>query len=96
MPAGRETPVPLPGVFVFPAAGGKLIDIDCNLQATLWTTTQAAEAAGVSPGVIRIWAHRGHLQRANSPLCRTPRYLAIDVVRAERATRERARRRYAA
>ncbi|RLU81112.1 hypothetical protein CTZ27_33260 [Streptomyces griseocarneus] len=71
------------------------LDFDGTLQTTLWTTAEAAEAAGVSPGVIRIWAHRGHLSRAN-PGGRTPKYRAIDVVRAERATRERARRTYAA
>jgi hypothetical protein len=73
-----------------------VIDFSGDLQTTLWTTAEAAEAAGVEPGVIRIWAHRGHLQRANSEKCRTPRYRAIDVVKAEKATRERARRTYAA
>ncbi|MEV5138443.1 hypothetical protein AB0K71_05795 [Streptomyces syringium] len=72
-----------------------MVELDGDLQTTLWTTAQAAEAAGVEPGVIRIWAHRGHLQRANSPRCRIPRYRAIDVVQAEKATRERARRQYA-
>ena len=70
------------------------IDGDLDLQHTLWTTAEAAEAAGVEPGVIRIWAHRGHLKRANSEKCRIPKYRAIDVVKAEKATRERARRTY--
>jgi hypothetical protein len=73
-----------------------VIDFDGDLQTTLWTTAEAAEAAGVEPGVIRIWAHRGHLRRANSEKCRTAKYRAIDVVKAEKATRERARRTYAA
>ncbi|WP_367134449.1 MULTISPECIES: hypothetical protein [Streptomyces] len=73
-----------------------MLDLDGDLQSTLWTTVQAAEAAGVKPGVIRAWAHRGHLKRANSPLARVPKYRAIDVVKAEKATRERARRTYAA
>lgn len=73
-----------------------MIDFNGDLQTTLWTTAEAAEAAGVEPGVIRIWAHRGHLKRANSEKCRTPRYRAIDVVKAEKATRSRARRFYAA
>ncbi len=73
-----------------------MIDFDGDLQTTLWTTAEAAEAAGVEPGVIRIWAYRGHLQRANSEKARTARYRAIDVVKAEKATRERARRTYAA
>jgi len=73
-----------------------VIDFDGDLQTTLWTTAEAAQAAGVSPGVIRIWVHRGHLARANSEECRTAKYRAIDVIRAEKATRERARRTYAA
>lgn len=72
-----------------------MVDIDGDLQSTLWTTAEAAEAAGVSPGVIRIWAHRGHLRRANPEGCRTAKYRAIDVVKAEQATRGRARRSYA-
>ncbi|MEU5426848.1 MerR family transcriptional regulator [Streptomyces olivoreticuli] len=71
-----------------------MLDLDGDLQTTLWTTAQAAEAAGVDPGVIRVWVHRGHLHRANSPRCRIPKYRAIDVVRAEKATRQRARRAY--
>lgn len=73
-----------------------MIDLDGDLQSTLWTTAEAAEAAGVKPGVIRAWAHRGHLARANGTRERVPRYRAIDVVKAEKATRERARRTYAA
>ena len=72
------------------------IDGELELQTTLWTTAEAAEAAGVTTGVIRIWVHRGHLKRANSEKARTPKYRAIDVVKAEKATRERARRTYAA
>ncbi|MFD9564363.1 MerR family transcriptional regulator [Streptomyces sp. NPDC059994] len=72
------------------------MDLDGDLQATLWTTAQAAAAAGVSPSAIRIWVHRGHLKRANSEKCRTAKYRAIDVVKAERATRDRARRTFAA
>ncbi|WP_439947182.1 MerR family transcriptional regulator [Streptomyces sp. BBFR109] len=70
-------------------------DFDGDLQTTLWTTAEAAKAAGVAPGVIRVWAHRGHLRRANSPKARVPRYRAIDVVKAEKATRGKARRTYA-
>lgn len=69
---------------------------DGDLQSMLWTTNEAAAAAGVKPGVIRIWAHRGHLQRANPEDERVALYRAIDVVKAEKATRERARRSYAA
>lgn len=71
-------------------------DLDGDLHTTLWTTAQAADAAGVKPGVIRIWAHRGHLERANPDSAGPALYRAIDVVKAEKATRERARRTYAA
>ncbi|GHG78582.1 hypothetical protein [Streptomyces griseocarneus] len=73
-----------------------MVDLDGDLQTTLWTTAQAAEAAGVTREVIRSWAHRGHLVRANSPRCKVPKYRAIDVVKAEQATRQRARRHYTA
>ncbi|MGK5728937.1 hypothetical protein [Streptomyces sp. URMC 124] len=73
-----------------------MAELTGDLQTTLWTTAQAAEAAGVKPNVIRTWVYRGHLTRANSPRCRTPKYKAIDVVLAEKATRERARRTYSA
>ena len=68
--------------------------LDSDLTTTMWTTAEAAQAVGVEPGVIRIWAHRGHLQRVN----RTgrPIYRAMDVLRAEAATRVKAGRTYAA
>ena len=69
--------------------------IDGDPYSTLWTTAEAADAVGVDPGVIRIWAHRQHLQRANGKRGR-PLYRAMDVLAAEKATRERARRVYAA
>jgi predicted site-specific integrase-resolvase len=72
-----------------------MTSIDGDLYAILWTTAEAAEAVGVDPGVIRIWAHRGHLKRANGRQGR-PKYRAIDVLTAEKATREKARRSYAA
>ena len=68
--------------------------IDGDLYATYWTTAEAAAAVGVELGVIRIWAHRGHLKRANGS--GRPIYRAIDVLAAEKSTRERARRTYAA
>lgn len=72
-----------------------MTSIDGDFYAALWSTAEAAEAVGVEPGVIRIWAHRGHLKRANGRQGR-PLYRAIDVMNAEKATRERARRSYAA
>lgn len=68
--------------------------LDDDLTATMWTTAEAAEAVGVDPGVIRIWAHRGHLKRVNRS--GRPIYRAMDVLRAEAATRAKAGRTYAA
>ncbi|WP_329140927.1 hypothetical protein [Streptomyces sp. NBC_00670] len=77
------------------------MDLSGDLQTTLWTTAQAAEAAGVEANVIRNWKYRGHLKQARNArgnLLRNaagqPLFRAIDVIRAEKATRERARRTY--
>jgi predicted site-specific integrase-resolvase len=68
--------------------------IDGDLAATTWTTLEAAEAAGVTADVIYQWKRRGKIK----PINRTgwPRYRAMDVLAAEKATRERARRTYVA
>lgn len=73
-----------------------MVTLDGDLQSMLWTTREAAAAAGVKPGVIRIWVHRGHLKRANPEDERIALYRAIDVIKAEKATREKARRTYPA
>ncbi|MFF7190506.1 MerR family transcriptional regulator [Streptomyces sp. NPDC008222] len=64
--------------------------LDCNLEHAIWNTAEAAEAAGVTPAVIYQWKRRGKL----TPVNKTgwPRYRALDVLRAEQSTRERARR----
>ncbi len=68
--------------------------IDGDLEHTTWTTAEAAEAAGVTPDVIYQWKRRGKIK----PVNRTgwPRYRAMDVLATEKATRQRARRTYAA
>ncbi len=73
-----------------------MVDLDVDLEATLWTVAQAAEAAQVSPNVVHNWRYRGHLPVAGRDPRGRPLFRAIDVVRAEKATRERARRTYAA
>jgi excisionase family DNA binding protein len=55
------------------------------------TYEQAAELAGVAEGTIRTWVHRGKLPKTDTP--DGPRVLGINVLRAEAATRARARRR---
>ncbi len=67
-----------------------------DLASTLWTTAEAAEAAFVKPRTIRNWALRGHLAPAGLDDSNRPLYRAIDVIHAERKTRERARRTFPA
>lgn len=71
-----------------------MTSIDCDIASAVWSTTEAAEAVGVEPGVIRVWAHRGHLKRINGS--GRPLYRALDVLAAEAATRVKAGRTYAA
>jgi hypothetical protein len=73
-----------------------VIDLDVDLHATLWTVDQAAEAAQVTPNVVHNWRYRGRLAIADRDRNGRPLFRAIDVIRAEKATRERARRTYAA
>jgi len=66
-----------------------MIVLDGDLSTTTWTTAQAAEAADVPPGRIRIWAHRGKLTAVN-PRSSRPRYRALEVLRVEAEMRLRA------
>lgn len=73
-----------------------MVDLDVDLHATLWTADEAAEAAQVKPNVVHNWRYRGRLAIADRDHNGRPLFRAIDVIRAEKATRERARRTYAA
>ncbi|MFD9630068.1 MerR family transcriptional regulator [Streptomyces violascens] len=73
-----------------------MVDLTADLQTTLWTVSQAAEAAGVAPNVVHNWRYRGRLSVADRDRKGRPLFLAIDVIRAEKATREKARRVYSA
>lgn len=68
--------------------------LDQDLANTLWTTAEAAAAVGVTNDVIYQWKRRGKIK----PVNRTgwPLYRAMDILAAEKATRERAGRTYAA
>jgi hypothetical protein len=83
------------GAFGVSTPGGAVVVIDGDLAHITWNTNQAAEAAHVPPGRIRIWAHRGKLQAVN-PKAAHPRYRALDVLQLEAASRQRARRSEAA
>jgi predicted site-specific integrase-resolvase len=67
------------------------VSITGSLEATLWNPQEAAQAAGVEPGLIAVWAHRGYLKRVN-PGVRTPLYRALDVLKAEHDVRMRRNR----
>lgn len=68
--------------------------LDCALEHAIWTTAEAAEAAGVTTDVIYQWKRRGKITPVNRR--GWPRYRAMDVLRAEQSTRERAGRTHAA
>ncbi|MEU8839936.1 MerR family transcriptional regulator [Streptomyces roseus] len=71
-----------------------MVDLDVDLHTTLWTVAEAAEAARVKANVVRNWCYRGKLKAAETDHRGRPVFRAIDVIRAEKATRERARRVY--
>lgn len=71
-----------------------MVDLSVDLTAALWTVEQAAEAAQVKPNTVRNWKYRGRLEQAGTDWRGRPVFRAIDVIRAERATREKARRVY--
>lgn len=73
-----------------------MVDLAVDLTTTYWTVEQAAEAAQVKPSVVRNWKYRGHLEASKTDWRGRPLFLAVDVIRAEKATRERARRTYMA
>lgn len=57
------------------------------------TASEAAYLCCVSEATIRVWAHRGTLRDSGTdPVTGRKIYRAIDVARAEIATREKARR----
>ncbi len=86
-PRPRAGPFALPGEVTVTAVYG-------DLEHTLWTTAEAAEAAGVTREVIYQWKARGKLKPVNRR--GWPRYRALDVLAVERETRERAHRTHAA
>lgn len=64
-----------------------MVDLDGDLTRKTWTVAEAAEAAGVTPDVIYQWKRRGKITPVNST--GWPRYRALDILKAEAATRER-------
>lgn len=58
----------------------------------LITVTEAATLCGVAAVTIRQWTNRGHLKPGGVDHRGHNLYRIIDVAKAERATREKARR----
>lgn len=58
----------------------------------LITVNEAATLCGVSAVTIRSWANRGILSASGIDMRGRKLYRLIDVAKAERATREKARR----
>jgi len=85
MPSAR---MPAPGAFS--RSGVDVVTI--TGPETLLTTRQAAEICQVRVDTVRKWVRRGHLERVGLDENGWPVYLAVDVAKAEYATRERARR----
>lgn len=77
-----KAPAITSGAFRMPTSGVTMVVFDGDLTNVTWTTNQSAEAAGVPPGRIRIWAHREKLKPVN-PRSKHPRYRALDVLRVE-------------
>lgn len=67
-----------------------MVNLDGDLTRKTWTVAEAAEAAGVTPDVIYQWKRRGKITPVNAT--GWPRYRALDILKAEAATRERAHR----
>jgi predicted site-specific integrase-resolvase len=67
-----------------------------NVIESRISTADASCLAGVSVATIRKWVQRGHLEVACRDGLGRPLFRWIDVAKAERATRDRARRTYAA
>lgn len=56
----------------------------------LVNTTEAANTCGVGKSTVSMWVSRGRLAPSGLDVSGRPLYKLIDVLRAERATRESA------
>lgn len=69
---------------------------DIDMFETELTTAQAAQLARVTPEAIRQWKSRGYLAACSTDRAGRPRFLGIDVAKAEHATRIKPQSRRAA
>lgn len=61
------------------------VDLDSLSEDDIVTGAEAARLAGVTPQAINNWRTRGHLRNIGTD--DRPRYLRVDVAKAELATR---------
>lgn len=71
-------------------------DVEAALAKDLWTIAEAAQLAQVTTDAVHKWRRRGLLDDAGRDHKGRVLVRATDVIRAEKATRQRARRTYAA
>lgn len=72
----------------------QLLEVSPELLGQLLTASEAATLVGVSMAEIRKWASCGHLVAVDEDARGRPLFRWIDVARAERFTRDHARRKY--
>lgn len=73
-----------------------MTDLAAALERDVWTIAEAAELAQVTTDAVHKWRRRGLLADAGRDHKGRILVRAADVIRAEKATRQRARRTYAA
>lgn len=83
------------GTFCMPG-GAPMADAADVLAKEFWTVAEAAELAQVTTDAVHKWRRRGLLKDAGRDRHGRVLLRSTDVIRAEKATRQRARRTYAA
>ncbi len=73
-----------------------MVDVVAALEKDVWTVAEAAALAQVTPDAVHKWRRRGLLEDAGRDRQGRVLVRAVDVIRAEKATRKRARRIYMA
>lgn len=71
-----------------------MVDVNAALAKEFWTVAEAAALAQVSIDAVHKWRRRGLLEDAGRDRHGRVLLRAVDVIRAEKTTRERARRVY--
>lgn len=95
-PRNLETPEPTLARGFLASRETRCMSVMATEQVNaLVTATDAACLAGVASATIRTWVDRGILPVAEKDERGRNMFRLIDVVRAERSTRDRARRVYA-